>query len=518
MRGVKRPIHPVLAALFFPLSLYSANAHLIPLRDVFVPALAIVAGSLLLWLAAYLVVRDGCRSAAVASVLMVLLFTYSEGRKLLQAGMDFLVGPRGDAAGMAAWAALGLAALVWAGWKGRHNEPMRGFLNVASLCGCLVAVAVAGFTLVPRSAAVSNGSIARSGTGLGIRPDVFYIVLDGYGREDVLRDLYGVQNRPFLAALKAQGFRIADRAVSNAVQTEISLASSLNMAPISALPKRSERAQLDRIALDRMIDDSLVSRLFRAEGYAYIAVTTGFPALEFRSADYVHTRDGGRTLFVESLAEKTPFASVALRPKGRHNERRALLRGGFDVLQRIAKPGETPRFVIAHILAPHPPFVFGPNGEPRDPALPPGFWDGSHFIAVGGMQADYRSGYADQLAYLNQSIAKVVDAIVQGNPNAIVILQGDHGPKSELDQGSLANTNVREAFGILLAIRGPKAWMDGFGPESSPVNVFRNLFRTVFGYALPPEPDRSFYSTWESPLEFTEVFPNREPSKAQLRP
>ena len=56
-------------------------------------------------------------------------------------------------------------------------------------------------------------------------PDVYVFILDGYGRTDVLRDHYKFEN-PLPTRLKALGFEIAEKAVSNDAQTAQSLASS----------------------------------------------------------------------------------------------------------------------------------------------------------------------------------------------------------------------------------------------------------------------------------------------------
>lgn len=61
------------------------------------------------------------------------------------------------------------------------------------------------------------------------RPDIYYIIVDGYGREDVLRETYGIDNSEFLGFLKENGFHVIDQAHSNYTQTVYSLSSSLNL-------------------------------------------------------------------------------------------------------------------------------------------------------------------------------------------------------------------------------------------------------------------------------------------------
>ncbi len=62
------------------------------------------------------------------------------------------------------------------------------------------------------------------------KPDIYYIILDGYGRGDVLKSVYGFDNEKFYNELENRGFFIARKSNANYAQTTLfSLASSLNM-------------------------------------------------------------------------------------------------------------------------------------------------------------------------------------------------------------------------------------------------------------------------------------------------
>jgi tRNA(Ile)-lysidine synthase TilS/MesJ len=53
--------------------------------------------------------------------------------------------------------------------------------------------------------------------------------VDAYGRSDVLKDLYDIDNNDFIRYLKEKNFYVAEDSHSNYNQTRLSLASSLNM-------------------------------------------------------------------------------------------------------------------------------------------------------------------------------------------------------------------------------------------------------------------------------------------------
>ena len=54
-------------------------------------------------------------------------------------------------------------------------------------------------------------------------PTVYYIILDGYARQDVLQEKYQIDNTPFIDFLKQKGFYVAEQATSNYKSTALSL-------------------------------------------------------------------------------------------------------------------------------------------------------------------------------------------------------------------------------------------------------------------------------------------------------
>jgi hypothetical protein len=69
----------------------------------------------------------------------------------------------------------------------------------------------------------------------GRYPDIYYIILDGHARSDILAELYGYDNNWFVDSLRQRGFYVADRSRTNYAQTYLSLASTLNMTYLDSL-------------------------------------------------------------------------------------------------------------------------------------------------------------------------------------------------------------------------------------------------------------------------------------------
>lgn len=124
---------------------------------------------------------------------------------------------------------------------------------------------------------------------------------------------------------------------------------------------------------------------------------------------------------------------------------RTRLLTNLDTLANMPDTGG-PRFVFAHILLPHPPFVFGPEYE----SIPPkSFREGNYYD---GTIAEYIQGYRGQLAFLNVHLRTAISEILDESlTRPIIILQGDHGPGAFLNWDFMDKNCFRERMSILNA-------------------------------------------------------------------
>jgi hypothetical protein len=161
--------------------------------------------------------------------------------------------------------------------------------------------------------------------------------------------------------------------------------------------------------------------------------------------------------------------------------------------------------VYAHIIAPHPPFVFDERGEfvPHDE---PFTLNDANYYTRDHSRKSYLAGYRRQIQYINTRILETVDAILSRSETPpIIILQGDHGPGAYLHWGSLENTLPAERFGILNAYHFPDQNYGRLYPSISPVNSFRVVLNQFFDQDYEMLPDRHYYSSWSFPFDFIEV-------------
>jgi hypothetical protein len=171
----------------------------------------------------------------------------------------------------------------------------------------------------------------------------------------------------------------------------------------------------------------------------------------------------------------------------------------FEMLPNLPDVGG-PRFVLAHMLAPHHPFVFGPNGETNQHGIPFSLNQWSDPDA-------YIDGYRDELIYLNKRLLEIVDGILaNAEIPPIIIIQGDHGSAATIF-GAVPDpptiTYEHEGYAILNAYYLPPTCDTSQLSDSiTPVNSFRVIFNACFGKNYELLEDH-FYSTYYTDIYST---------------
>ena len=328
------------------------------------------------------------------------------------------------------------------------------------------------------------------------RPDIYYIIVDGYARQDVLQELYQFDNSSFLQTLEEQGFYIATQAHSNYSQTVYSLSSSLNMHYLSQMPEGESPERY----FSNMIINNRVMEIIKQCNYKTIAMETGFfysnrMRVDTYLAQGPHLNEFTAMLFTGSpidVLAQVLYARESATTIGYGAHRNWILFNFKSLADIPDMPG--PKFVFAHILAPHPPFVFDAQGQPVEPNRDYQIMDGSAFA---GDWKEYQAGYSAQVQFINTELTKTIQTILtQSTTPPIIVVQGDHGPGSLLDWRSVDATCNWERTSILNAYYLPDDGADLLYPEITPVNTFRLILSHYLGADLELLPDRVFYASF----------------------
>ncbi|GAF78430.1 unnamed protein product, partial [marine sediment metagenome] len=163
-----------------------------------------------------------------------------------------------------------------------------------------------------------------------------------------------------------------------------------------------------------------------------------------------------------------------------------------------------PKFVFAHILSPHWPFVFGANGE----MVP------KYNTPLNYLQWIHKDLYVNQLIFINKKVKTLVDEIISKSKiPPIIILQADHGPYSILGENywyfnkdEIGNEiGLRESFGILNAFYLPQVGNNLLYDSITPVNTFRVIFNNYFDTDYELLTDKTYFTHYKQPYIFINV-------------
>jgi hypothetical protein len=518
-------IHPFALAVYPILALEATNLQQLPIALALRSFVIALVGTTLILIIFWRLTGSWTKAGLLTSLILVLFFAYGQvydlAKNLELAGVT--IGRHRYLTAIWLILLLGLGSLVW-----RRSEAglmgLTQFMNAASLVAVALPIAsmirLSYLSSLPlQETQASNPESALGWTGVGQPPDIYYIILDSYAREDVLQDIYGFDNHAFIQALRDRGFYVADHSQANHVSTAFSLASSLNMSTLPdlgiVLPPGTYPAPLTD-----PIRNSQVRKNLEGLGYITVALSSGWaPTSIINAAVYMSPDSGGAPggligwlqpnsfesfllsttwlrfpLDVLEGQRLTSFAASLDAIEGNEAQRQLVL-WTFDTLEHTPQL-QSPKFVFAHFVSPHRPYLFGPNGErtPASGAL--NFED----TGPGTNSIQEFNEYRDQLLYINKRTLEMLDILIsQSKQPPIIILQSDTGPAFGFDWAHPDERNLRTKIGILNAYLLPGDCDSLLYPTISPINSFRVVFDCVFNGQYALKADQTYYSDHHNP-------------------
>ncbi len=506
-------VHPLLFAIFPAAFLYSQNIAETQIGEIVWPLLFSCILASISLLVFRLILRSSRKAAIMTSLSLILFFSFGHISGLLGLDPDHWVNLEIIEVNPIKLVAVSSAVIFASVFvllllTHRKLEKLTTSLNGIALLLILVQVGTVAYGKVAHTGETGiSGDQPLSLTMPSDPPDVFFIVVDAYGRHDVLKDMYGYDNSDFLDHLQSLGFRIGKYSNSNYCQTMLSLPATLNLNYLQDLAKFSVTSS-NRKILSTLFQRSLFLNEMQRIGYEIVTFKTGYAATNFKRADERFSNGLELSEFENNLLNSTPIPLLMRKLLPQYEMHRRRIEGILNGLAELHH-GEKPLMVFAHIAAPHPPFVFGPNGEHVNPDRPFGFSDGDHYLEYGGTTEEYVKGYRDQITYITSRLQETVDRILSHYPNEkpIIVIEGDHGPGSQLHWQNAGKTNQRERMGILNACLLPHLDSAAFYDEITPINTFRLIADAYFSGRFPRLEDKSYFSAWTRPYMFFDVTP-----------
>jgi len=495
------PLYPFLIGALPAVHFYEINFRILPAQNLLRPILLSFLLVGLLMAAGRLVWRTTSTAALVLTPLLVVLFK----------GND--LGP---------WPSILLTVLsVGLGVYLRIKPPRWSGKIAPALNAALLTLVILPLVMVIMASRNTNTPIPQEFFHSEIsvptapqsspRPDIYYLLVDGLGQPMFIEENYPLPKSQYSDVLTERGFQVLRRSFANYPQTALSTAATMNIGYMDDILDIDDPKSKDRRVLTEVIGNSRVVRAFKKLGYKIIDYPSGYPLTYQALADQRHKPFLNPSFFEYYLLEDSVLPlMLPLLGRGPSDVSYAMRRGRlnfiFDQLPN-ARDGidhQDPIFAYTHILAPHPPFVFGPQGQALQSRNSFGFADGDHWLLMHGKHdTSYRQRYSDQATWVMQRLATTIDEILTSSPHPkIIIVQGDHGPGSGLNWEKPQNTDHTERMGIF------NAWYVSDGHQlplyegMTAINTFPLLFNTIFGANLQRMPDELWFARMSQPYTY----------------
>lgn len=321
------------------------------------------------------------------------------------------------------------------------------------------------------------------------QPNVYYFLFDEYGGYHNLKQYYDFDNSPFLRELEERGFNVSyDSRNTEAVNTDTIMPNLLNLDYVVKVedPWRMKNDEMQNFYL---------GELFRQNGYQVNLIN---------HVDYLG--DQGCRVLTKNQTRRT-ISEYLMRNSlyNKSEKARELLENFFVVdyganyrqgLDNALEMGlkspeltEGKTLTVGYIQCPHSPTMVGPNGE----ELP---------YATGWRWTDH-SLYLGQVEFINKYILQLVDAIQEQDPEAMIILQSDHGNRYAIHMLQLkvweeydphAENQYMQNILNCVYYQGKSYPIEG----ETGINTMRMMLREVFGADFPPiEPVQDYSYGYE---------------------
>ena len=506
---IKMPLHPFLITSYMVIELFANNITEVSITVVWRPLVILLFFTTILYILLYLITKSWQVAGLILSIFLILFFSYghvySLSKNITIGGMAVLR----HRVLLPIWILLSLGCVFFILKRIDLVSTVNRLANLIALLLISFPIVSIGVFAIKQNFYASqlinqNEMIAVDGERA--KPDIYYIVLDSYTRQDVLQNLFDFDNTEFISGLEDLGFNVANCSQSNYGRTKLSLNSNLNM-EYSHIRLLQDVPESDyNFWLEPNFKHSQVRTFLEQQGYFTVSFSSGFPWGEWKDADYFYPLIDAHSCSFEPFEDiliDTTLARIinSVRPgwKGQFLSKTSSACEGVSsqqlrrertqfVLETLSEVPKfpSPKFVFVHLILPHPPYVFGPNGEPLD--FETGF-DLDDPSVVEGLEL---VGYRGQVQFANKRMLEILPVIIENSSSPpVIILQGDHGL---VQYGS-----VMDSMAILNAYYLPQSEDVELYSSISPVNSFRVVFNEYFNAGFSLLPDISYYSpaTWD---------------------
>lgn len=495
--------YPIYFAAFPLLAFYLGNKREVQWSAMVIPLLFLLASFLILWFFVKMIVKNHHQTNLIVLVLLLYFFSYGYlTQKIPLFNWHY--------AGFLIYTCFFvLIFFVLRHWRKRPE---------LAIFFTIVGIYVVGFSLINivayeiqrRTVTFSNDDVFKTvltPVKKNNSPDIYYIILDRYANSRILERQYGFDNKDFLDFLRQKGFYLAEQAAANYPKTHLSLASSLNLDYLDEFAKKVGSENSDYTPAFKLVENNKVAQFLKLSGYRYFYFGDWWgPTTVSKLADRNFNLYANSNEFSRKFLQTTILTQI-LGSYYKGNRWFGFFQDRiyentnykFAQIEQIAKV-KGPKFVFAHMLFPHYPYIFNRQCQRVDDQR----------------KASEEAKYLEQLQCVNIKIKKALTVILKNSKSPpIIILQSDEGPfqteemnrdGEKIDWTQVSDQAVERHMAILNAYFLPGVDLTKLSPTITPVNTFRLIFNHYFDAKLPLLPEKSYFiPALDRPYQYIEI-------------
>ena len=521
----RRIFHPFLVAVFPILLIYSQNIGRVNFEDLILPIILVLIFSVGLYYILKIILKNPFKSALIVTIILILLFSYGHIYYLLNdASIDGFDIGRNRYLIPAFGLVLGIS-IFFTIRSGRVFDNATSIINVISIVLIIVAisnVAFVGAEIISCDKCSNQEFFYETRDFSGYfephkflisenqeLPDVYYLILDEYARNDALIDYHDFSNHELTEFLENKGFHIAKNSFANYPMSVQSIPAIMNMDYINFLADEIGTEVRNYKPLNEknygLYPNNMVIKNFKEMDYKIITFNTF--ALHLHENPLSDKTFCHRDKFlldnrlVDVLARTSIFGYYVER--WAEGELRQATLCAFENFADAGNVFDEPVFVWAHVMLPHPPWIFGPNGEEITPGKPLLITDNPEFRDSGW---EPKIQYIQQVQFANKKTIEVIENILENNKNVIIIIQGDHGTAWETNWMDPSKDDAWQRLRNFDAIYFPdEDKRVQLNDDRTLVNTFRIVFNSYFGSDYEILENKMYWGWNAKPYHFEDV-------------
>lgn len=273
------------------------------------------------------------------------------------------------------------------------------------------------------------------------KENIYWFVLDAYTSLENLKNYYHFDNTNFYKSLVDLGFVTRDGSLP---YRKINMFPTLKALNFYTNFNHFNVTQTNVLTLHFCLKHNRLFNTLLENGYRVYATDSRFPFLHMLPTQALSSSYKGIFLqFVYHCCRQNNFLKHSVETalnQQLYRHQNAV----FKFLRNEFRPKEK-CFYYIHIDSPHAPFVRNGQSEFFNDCRSV-IWGENEVGTHGYSFGDYCKAYIEQLKGLNENIISLLDSVLQRDPHALIVLQGDHG--------TFMTNDEKEQSGFLFAVKG----------------------------------------------------------------